>query len=84
MAPCLFEQEETKLRGISYCKISLGGFTLLTTGNSANIYRNLSNKPGGRGKRLICPAIVEGGELGAYWSGGRGGGAYINNWRGNP
>ena len=37
MAPRLFEQKQTKLRGISYYKISLGGFTLLTAENSAII-----------------------------------------------
>ena len=46
----VFEQKETKLRirGISYCEISLGGFALLTTGNSANISLSF----------LICPASV--------------------------
>ena len=51
MAPqSVFEQKETKLRirGISYCEISLGGFALLTTGNSANISLSF----------LICPASV--------------------------
>ena len=49
----MFEQKETKLpiRGISYCEISMGGFALLTTGNSANIVVifliNLGEEEGG-------------------------------------
>ena len=47
MAPCLFEQKETKLCRISYQKLSLGGFTLLDSRlETRQIYRYLSNKPG--------------------------------------
>ena len=60
MAPqSVFEQKETKLRirGISYCEISLGGFVSSRL-ETRLIYRYLSNKPGGSGGRLICPASV--------------------------
>lgn len=58
MAPCLFEQKETKLRG-----------NFLLHNFFGRVYSPHDWKLVGGG-RLICPVIVEGGELGAYWSRG--------------
>ena len=65
MAPRLFEQKKKETLWNFLLKNFFGRAysPRLTTGNSAKIYRYLSNKPGGGGEggggvRLICPAGV--------------------------
>ena len=62
MAPRLFEQKKKETLWNFLLKNFFGRVysPRLTTGNSAKIYRYLSNKPGGGGGgvRLICPAGV--------------------------